>query len=209
VTPIDELLLVIICSPSGAGKTTLTKRLLQRFGDDVTFSVSHTTREMRKNEVEGQDYHFVAREVFEEMVKNDLFAEYAEVHGNFYGTSLGELDRARRDDRKAILFDVDYQGARQIKAKLPRAVGIFILPPSMEELHRRLVGRGTDANEAIETRFRNARIEIEHYGFFDYLIVNDNVNDAAQKLEGIVHAERCKRSRMAPRAESLLRTGKT
>ena len=209
MTPIEELLLLIICSPSGAGKTTLTKRLLDRFGDDFTFSVSHTTRTKRKNEVDGQDYHFVSRERFEEMIAASAFAEYAEVHGNHYGTSLGELDRARAEGRRGILFDVDYQGARQIKAKLPQAVAVFILPPSMDELKKRLVGRGTDAPDAIDTRFRNARIEIEHYGFFDYLVVNDNVNDADARLSGIIHAEQCRRWRMAQRAEALLRSGRT
>lgn len=209
MTPIEELLLLIICSPSGAGKTTLTKRLLDRFGEDFTFSVSHTTRAKRKNEVDGQDYHFVTRDRFEEMIAAGAFAEYAEVHGNHYGTSLGELDRARAEERKGILFDVDYQGARQIKATLPQAIAVFILPPSMEELKKRLVGRGTDAADAIETRFRNARVEIEHYGFFDYLVVNDNVNEADARLSGIIHAEQCRRSRMASKAEALLRSGKT
>lgn len=204
----EELLLLIICSPSGAGKTTLTKRLLAAFGDDFTFSVSHTTRPKRKNEVDGQDYHFISVERFEEMIAADAFAEYARVHDNYYGTSLSELERARLEDRTAILFDVDYQGARQIKAKLPHAVAVFILPPSMDELRKRLVGRGTDSAESIETRFHNARVEIEHYMFFDYLIVNDNVNDADARLRGIVYAEQCRRSRMARRAESLLRTGK-
>lgn len=202
--PSEELLLLIISSPSGAGKTTLTHRLLQDFGD-LSFSVSHTTRSPRSNEVDGQDYHFVDRATFERMVADDVFAEWAEVHGNLYGTSLGELDRAQQAGRKAILFDVDYQGARQIKAKLPQATGIFILPPSMDELARRLKSRGTETPETLARRFAKAREEIEHYPFFDYMIVNDDLQQALAELKGIVHAERCRRKRMAGVAETLLR----
>ncbi len=203
----DDLLLLIISSPSGAGKTTLTHKLLESF-PDLTFSVSHTTRTPRAGEVEGQDYHFVDRPGFEKMVAEDCFAEWAQVHGNLYGTSLGELDRARTDGKKAILFDVDYQGARQIKARLPDAVGVFILPPSMAELRHRLDGRGLDSAETIERRYDKARLEIEHYLFFDYLVINDKVEEAAAKLRGIVYAERSRRERLAEHAESLLRTGK-
>jgi len=132
-----DLLLLIICSPSGAGKTTLTRDLMRTF-DRLTFSVSCTTRKPRVNEVDGRDYFFVEREDFKKRIGAGAFVEWAEVHGNLYGTQLSELDRARREEKVGIVFDVDYQGARQIKAKLPSAVGVFILPPSMEELSRRL-----------------------------------------------------------------------
>ncbi|MFO0693618.1 MAG: guanylate kinase [Polyangiales bacterium] len=200
----DDLLLFILSSPSGAGKTTLSQRLLRDF-PDLTFSVSHTTRRPRANEVHGQDYYFTDEETFLGMVADGMFAEWAEVHGNYYGTSVNELDRARREHRRGILFDVDYQGARQIKAKFPEAVGIFILPPSMEELERRLRGRASDDAATIARRFAKAREEIEHYPFFDYMVTNDELQRALAELEGIVHAERCRRHRMAPRAEALLR----
>jgi len=201
----DDLLLLILSSPSGAGKTTLTHRLRQDF-PDLGFSVSHTTRKPRQNEVDGKDYHFVSVERFRRMVEADEFAEWAEVHGNFYGTSDREIDKAREEGKHALLFDVDYQGARQIRAKYPHdAVGVFILPPSMEELHRRLVTRGTDDTETIERRFAKARQEIEQYPFFDYLLVNDDLDEALARLKGIVHAERARRWRMAAAAEHLLR----
>ncbi|RLB50244.1 MAG: guanylate kinase [Deltaproteobacteria bacterium] len=203
----DDLLLLIISSPSGAGKTTLTKRLLEE--RDLMFSVSHTTRPPRTGEVDGQDYHFVDRETFDREVEAGHFAEWAEVHGNFYGTSLSELDRAREAGMLGIVFDVDYQGARQIKAHLPHAIGVFILPPSLADLEKRLENRGLDTPEVIARRFNKARLEIEHYLFFDYLIVNDVVEEAAARLRGIVHAESSRRERLAPTAENLLRTGHT
>lgn len=204
----DDLLLLIISSPSGAGKTTLTRKLLDSFQDSLTFSVSHTTRPKRKGEVDGQDYHFVDQEHFLHMVAEERFAEWAQVHDNFYGTSIDELDRAREQRKRGIVFDIDHQGARQIKAKLPHVVGAFILPPTMDELHRRLEGRATDSAEVIERRFAKAQLEIEHYLFFDYLVVNDDVEHAHASLRGIVHAELSRRWRMARHAESLLRTGK-
>ncbi len=199
-----DLLLLIISSPSGAGKTTLTRRLLSTF-TDLTFSVSHTTRKPRTGEIDGQDYHFTDRAKFIHMINDGRFAEWAEVHGNLYGTSLAELDRARAEGRRGILFDIDYQGARQIKARLPDAIGIFILPPSLEELQRRLKGRASDDAEQIERRFRKAREEIEHYPFFDYLITNTHIEDAEAELRGVVYAERCRRYRTAANAEALLR----
>ncbi len=201
----DDLLLLIVSSPSGAGKTTLTRRLLQQL-PSWTFSVSHTTRSPRPQEVDGKDYHFVDREGFEAMVTEDAFAEWAEVHTNLYGTSVSELDRARREGKAGIVFDVDHQGARQIKSTFPNAIGVFILPPSMGELERRLRGRASDDEATIQRRFDKAREEIEHYPFFDYLVVNDDLEKAGAQLIGIVHAERCRRFRMARRAEHLLRT---
>ncbi|MCS6798886.1 MAG: guanylate kinase [Myxococcota bacterium] len=199
----DDLLLLILSSPSGAGKTTLARRLLAAF-PDLTFSVSHTTRPPRPGEQDGRDYHFVDAERFDALVRAGRFAEWARVHGHRYGTSLAEIERARAERRAGIVFDVDYQGARQIKARLPHAVGVFILPPSMQELERRLRGRATDSPESIERRFRKAREEIEHYALFDYLVLNDAIDRAEAVLCGIVHAERARRSRLAGHAEALL-----
>jgi len=198
-----DLILLIISSPSGAGKTTLTRRLLQEF-PEFRFSVSHTTREPRANEVDGQDYHFVTELVFRKLIDEHGFAEWAEVHGNLYGTSVAEIDLARASGKRGVLFDVDYQGARQIKEKFPDAVGVFILPPSMEELRRRLEGRGSDDAESRKRRFEKAREEIGHYPFFDYMIVNDELQRALGELRGIVLAEGCRQWRVAARAEALL-----
>ncbi|HET6335862.1 MAG TPA: guanylate kinase [Polyangiales bacterium] len=201
---VDDLLLLIISSPSGAGKTTLTRDLLEYFGD-FTFSVSHTTRKPRANERDSKDYYFVDRARFEDLVRQDAFIEWAEVHGNLYGTSVAEIERARSEDRRGIVFDVDYQGARQIRAVCPDAVSVFVLPPSMDELRRRLRGRASDDDAAIERRYNNARAEIEHYGLFDYVLVNDELEKTKLGMRSIVSAERMRRKRMARTAEELLR----
>jgi guanylate kinase len=198
-----DLILLIVSSPSGAGKTTLTRRLLQEF-PQFRFSVSHTTRKPRANEVEGQDYHFVTEDTFREVIEKDDFAEWAEVHGNLYGTSVAEIDLAREAGKSGVLFDVDYQGARQIKEKFPEAIGVFILPPSMDELRHRLDNRGSDDDASRQRRFDKAREEIGHYPFFDYMIVNDELQRALAELRGIVLAEGCRQWRVAARAEALL-----
>ena len=198
-----DLILLIVSSPSGAGKTTLTRRLLQEF-PQFRFSVSHTTRKPRANEVDGRDYHFVGKEAFRKIIDDGGFAEWAEVHGNLYGTSVSEITQARDEGKSAVLFDVDYQGARQIKEKFPDAIGVFILPPSMEELRHRLETRGSDDATSRRRRFEKAREEIEHYPFFDYMIVNDDLERALSELRGIVLAEGCKQWRVAARAEALL-----
>jgi len=201
--PDPDLILLIISSPSGAGKTTLTRRVLQEFSE-FRFSVSHTTRQPRVNEVDGQDYHFVDENAFRAIIDDNGFAEWAEVHGNLYGTSVTEIEIARAAGKSGVLFDVDYQGARQIKEKFPHAVGVFILPPSMQELRRRLDGRGSDDADSRRRRFDKAREEIGHYPFFDYMIVNDELQRALTELRGIVLAEGCRQWRVAARAESLL-----
>jgi guanylate kinase len=198
-----DLILLIVSSPSGAGKTTLTRRLLQEFSE-FRFSVSHTTRRPRANEVDGQDYHFVDEKAFRDLIDENGFAEWAEVHGNLYGTSVTEIDLARAAGKSGVLFDVDYQGARQIKEKFPHAIGVFILPPSMEELRRRLDSRGSDDADSRRLRFDKAREEIGHYPFFDYMIVNDELQRALTELRGIVLAEGCRQWRIAAKAESLL-----
>jgi guanylate kinase len=205
-TGTDDFLLLIICSPSGAGKTTLCNRLRGEF-PDLKFSVSHTTRKPRPTEVDGREYHFVDRSTFEEMVHAGAFAEWAHVHGNLYGTSLKEIDIARTTAR-GVLFDIDYQGARQIKANVPEAVGVFILPPSLVELERRLRGRGTEDEATTLRRLEAAKGEIEHYAFFDYVIVNDDFDYAYEQLRSVVFAERCRRARRAGLCERLLAEGK-
>jgi guanylate kinase len=201
---VDDLLLLIISSPSGAGKTTLTRDLLEYFAD-FTFSVSHTTRKPRANERDGKDYYFVDRGKFDELVRQEAFIEWAEVHGNLYGTSVAEIERARSEERRGVVFDVDYQGARQIRAVCPDAVSVFVLPPSMDELRRRLRTRASDDDATIERRYNNARAEIEQYGLFDYVLVNDDLEATKLGMRSIVSAERMRRKRMARYAEELLR----
>lgn len=200
--PETEPLLLIISSPSGAGKTTLTRALLTRFSD-LRFSVSHTTRPPRRGEIDGKDYHFIDDTTFRRMVAEGAFAEWAEVHGNLYGTALSEIDLARAEGKDGVVFDIDYQGARQIKSARPTAIGVFILPPSMAELERRLRGRASDDAAVIERRFRNATRELEHHTLFDYVIVNHDVAQATERLCAIVLAERARHHRMAPIAEAL------
>ena len=196
---------LIVSSPSGAGKTTLTGRLLQRV-EGLRFSVSHTTRQPREGEKDGREYHFVDRTAFETLIKADDFLEWAWVHGNLYGTSKNEL-RAQADLR-GIVFDIDHQGARQIKSAQPDAVAVFILPPSMDVLEKRLRGRATEDELTLRRRFDTAREEIAHYGLFDYVLVNDDLDEATEKLISIFRAEQCRRSRTALLAESLLTEGR-
>jgi guanylate kinase len=197
----DGPLLIILSSPSGAGKTTLTSRLRERI-QNLRFSVSHTTRKPRVGEEDGREYHFVSRETFERLIQLDEFLEWAEVHGNLYGTSRREVDHAKR--ARGLIFDVDQQGARQIKSVHPEAVSVFILPPDLDVLETRLRGRASDDEETVAKRFAGARGEIAHYGQFDYLLVNDNLEEATIALLSIFRAEECRRPRLARAAEALL-----
>ena len=199
-----DVLLLILSSPSGAGKTTLTRRLLNDKTITFRFSVSHTTRKPRTNEVNGQDYHFTDEASFRQMAEQGLFAEWAYVHGNYYGTSVAEIERAKGEGAGVLLFDIDYQGARQIRAKFPDAVGVFILPPSMEILLERLRGRASEDEATVQRRFRVAREEIAHYGLFDYVLVNADLDKATLELTSIFRAEWCRRRRAAQHAERLL-----
>jgi guanylate kinase len=196
---------LILSSPSGAGKTTLKDRLLARH-PELRFSVSHTTRKPRANEVDGREYHFVDRSAFIDMQKNGAFAEWAEVHDNLYGTSLREIEIARASHR-GVVFDIDHQGARQIKAALPDAASVFILPPSMQELAARLRSRASDDEQAVRRRLDNARWEIANYAFFDYIVVNADLDNAVATLNAIILAERARRFRLASVAECLLAKG--
>jgi len=196
---------LIVSSPSGAGKTTLTGRLLNRI-KGLAFSVSHTTRKPREGEQDGREYHFVSRDQFAELVQGGEFLEWAEVHDNLYGTSKNEL--SRNSHLRGIIFDIDHQGARQIKCAEPDAVAIFILPPSMRVLEERLRGRASEDEATVQRRFAVARREIEHYGLFDYVLVNDDLDEATEQLISIFRAEECRRRRAARLAEDLLAQGR-
>ncbi|MEJ7728339.1 MAG: guanylate kinase [Polyangiaceae bacterium] len=200
-----DFLLLIVSSPSGAGKTTLCSKLRSTY-PDLRFSVSHTTRKPRPRELDGREYHFVDTPTFEEMVRAGAFAEWARVHGHLYGTSLKEIEIARTSHH-GVIFDIDYQGARQIKATVEGAVGVFLLPPSLEELERRLRGRGTEDEATTRRRLTAAKSEIAHYGLFDYVIVNDDIDHAFERLRAIVLSERSRRARHAPLCEKMLLEG--
>jgi guanylate kinase len=196
---------LIVSSPSGAGKTTLTTALLKEL-PELRFSVSHTTRRPRHNEQNGREYHFVDRTEFLKLIEQGAFLEWAEVHGNLYGTGRAELDR--NQTARGIIFDIDHQGARQIKSSEPDAVAVFILPPSMAVLERRLRGRASEDEETVQRRFGVALREIEHYGLFDYVLVNEDLEEAIKQLVSIFRAEECRRHRAARHAERLLAEGR-
>ncbi len=203
-------LLFIISSPSGAGKSTLASRLLREEAGRLWMSISTTTRPRRKNEIEGQDYHFVSREEFDRLVRAGAFLEHAEVFGNCYGTPRAPVEErlARGID---VLFDIDWQGAKQIRRNLARSpcriVSVFILPPSVEELERRLRRRAQDPEEVIARRMAAARCEIEHWREYDYVLVNDDLERCFADLRAVLTAERIRLDRdhgMKALAERLL-----
>ncbi|WP_333590245.1 guanylate kinase [Brevundimonas sp.] len=186
--------LLIVASPSGAGKTSLCRRLMADH-KGLELSISMTTRGIRPGEVADRDYHFVERAEFERLIAEDAFLEWADVHGNLYGSPRAPIDRALAEGRD-VLFDIDWQGARDIAEKCPDdAVRVFILPPSLEELRRRLVTRSQDADDVIERRIANAKGEIEHCDDFDYVLVNDDFDRSYAELAHIYHAERSRRRR--------------
>jgi guanylate kinase len=196
-------LLLVVSSPSGAGKTTLCTRLRREFSG-LEFSVSYTTRAPRKGEEHGKDYFFVDPEAFEAMIRRDELAEYALVHGNNYGTSAPQVREALSRGRD-LLFDIDFQGGRQLRQKFPDdVVLVFILPPSMPELERRLRSRGTDAAEVIDRRLRMAREEIRHYGEYHYVIVNDDLDRAYDALRAVYVAERHRTLRRRAAADAVI-----
>ncbi len=186
--------LFVVSAPSGAGKTTLCRRLLAEL-PDLSFSVSYTTRPPRHGEMDGVAYHFVTRERFLAMREAGEFFEWAEVHGNFYGTGKGEVT-SRISQGEDVLLDIDVQGARRIREIFPEAVTIFVLPPSWEALEKRLGGRGTEDREVLALRLTNARTELDAAHEYDYLVVNDEIDRALADLVGIVRARRCLTSRV-------------
>jgi guanylate kinase len=194
--------LIVIVAPSGAGKTTLVNALLASEGG-VRLSVSFTTRAPREGEVDGRDYHFVSKERFEAMAAAGDFLEYASVYGNYYGTSRRWIEQELAGEHD-VLLEIDWQGAEQVRSLFPQTVGIFILPPSIEELRRRLTGRGKDSPEAIDRRMASAREEISHVLEFEYIIVNEQFDAAVADLRAVVRAARLSRSRRGNTLERLL-----
>lgn len=198
--------LIVISAPSGSGKTSLTRRVLEEV-DGLEFSVSHTTRTPRPGEEHGVQYFFVSVREFEAMISADGFLEHARVHGNYYGTSK-DFVRRRLQAGVDVLLDIDVQGARQVKQVRPDVISVFILPPSWEVLEERLRGRAEDSPEVIERRLQTARQEVRHFGEYDYLVVNDNFETSARELQSIVLAARCRTATRAERAARIAATFK-
>ena len=188
-------LMLVLSSPSGAGKSTISRRLLLDEKDALTMSISMTTRERRPSEVPGQDYHFISRETFDRMVRDGAFLEHADVFGNGYGTPRAAVETAMRDGRD-ILFDIDWQGTRQLRDAMPKdLVSIFILPPSIEELERRLRTRAQDSDEVVAKRMAMAHREISHWRDYDYVVINDDVAKCLGEVKCILTTERLRRER--------------
>jgi guanylate kinase len=176
--------LYVIAAPSGAGKTSLVKALMER-EPRIQFSVSYTTRKPRPNEIPGRDYHFVSAERFQEMIANREFLEHARVFDNCYGTGVLTVQESLSNGEE-LLLEIDWQGARQVRARLPEACSIFILPPSREALELRLKGRSTDSSEVIQRRLRDAAEDLSHWSEFDYVVINDRFEQAIEDLRAIV-----------------------
>ena len=182
--------LIVISGPSGAGKSTIVFKAIEG-RSDMCFSTSVTSRKARPGEVDGREYFFIDRERFVEMIENDELLEHAEYVGNFYGTPRKFVED-KLAEGISVFLDIEVQGARQVSEKMPEAIKIFVIPPSLEELRNRLVKRGTDSPEAIENRLKRAREEYAEADFYDYIVVNDKVEEAAAELQAILLAEQCK-----------------
>ena len=194
--------LFIVSAPSGAGKTSLVRALLD-INPLINLSVSYTTRNPRPGETDGRDYHFVSRDTFVAMMKNGEFLESAEVYGNMYGTSQRWIEK-EIDQGRDILLEIDWQGAAQVRRLFPHCISIFILPPSLEALEQRLIGRGQDSEEVIARRMAAAREDMSHVAEFDYVIINDNLNEALRELNAVVLSARLRCANQLARHQVLI-----
>ena len=192
---------MVISAPSGAGKTTLCRELCRRFSD-IKESISYTTRSPRPGEKDGKDYFFVSHEKFHAMVDNNEFAEWAEVHGNCYGTAIKTLEDTRHNGID-LLLDIDCQGALKLKERFDGGVYVFILPPSIKELRHRLDKRSSDKQDVIDLRIKRASDEIRESYWYDYVIINDHLEKASDELAAIVLSQRCRTFRMLPQMSKL------
>lgn len=195
-------LLYIISAPSGAGKTSLVKALLAR-DQDIAVSVSHTTRSPRPGEVDGEDYFFTKQEVFKQQIDKQAFIEYAEVFDHYYGTEKKQVDHKLACGQDVIL-EIDWQGARQVRQVFPQAVSVFILPPSKQALESRLKNRGQDNDDVIKRRMKDAQNETSHYDEYDYLLVNDDFEQALQELQLVFSANRLRLSSQQVKLHRLI-----
>lgn len=208
ITPVEAARgdLYILSAPSGAGKTTLIRGMLEEAGQDtgsIAFSVSHTTREPRSGEVDGRDYHYIDRESFQRMIVEEKFLEWAEVHNNYYGTSYEEV-LPRLERGVDVVMDIDVQGAERVMSRYPDAQSVFIMPPSYRDLEKRLARRGLDDPEEVSRRLAVSLWEIRRYTRYKYVIINDDLNRASRVLAAIVHERRHRRERIEERIRRVL-----
>jgi len=190
----DRGLLVVISGPSGVGKGTVRKALFDMKGHNLTYSVSMTTRKMREGEADGVDYYFVSKEEFEKKIEDGKLLEYAEFVGNYYGTPLDKVNE-QLDNGNEVVLEIEVEGAQQVKEKMPDCVMIFIVPPGKEALYQRLKSRGTESEEVIQKRINKANREFKKAHLYDYIVVNDEVSNAADRIMAIIRAEHAKTER--------------
>jgi guanylate kinase len=194
--------LFVLSGPSGVGKSSLRENVRKEFSQ-LAYSISYTTRPPRHGEAEGRDYHFVSKDTFLAMREAGAFVEWAIVHGNYYGTSGDRLEK-QLNEYGDVLLEIDVQGARQVKARFPQACFIFVLPPDREALEERLLKRGTEQGEDIETRLENAMEELREASWYDYLIINDDLDEAVEALKAVILAARYRRQVVLPQVRDLL-----
>lgn len=197
-------LLIVLSGPSGVGKGTVRKELFKQPNTNYEYSISMTTRKPREGEVDGVDYFFKTREEFEQLIEEGGLLEYAEFVGNYYGTPL-EYVNETLDAGRDVFLEIEVQGATQIREKVPEALFIFLAPPSLSELERRLVGRGTESEEIIQKRIQAAKEELEMMSLYDYVVENDEIQNACDKINAIIVAEHCRRERVEKRYLSMLK----
>lgn len=196
-------LLIVISGPSGVGKGTVRKALFQKKGHDLVYSVSMTTRQPREGEVEGKDYYFVSKEEFEERIKQGKFLEYTKFVGNYYGTPLDKVEE-QLDEGKEVVLEIEVEGAKQVRKKMRDAIFIFIAPPTMADLKARLKSRGTESDEIIKERYEKACREIGLAYLYNYIVVNDTVENAADKIMAIIRSEHARTIRSISGYKKLL-----
>ncbi|WP_436937928.1 guanylate kinase [Staphylococcus xylosus] len=199
----EKGLLIVLSGPSGVGKGTVRKKIFDDPSTSYKYSISMTTRDKREGEVDGVDYFFKAKSEFEELIKQDQFIEYAEFVGNYYGTPV-QYVKDTMDQGHDVFLEIEVEGAKQVRKKFPDALFIFLAPPSLDHLRERLVGRGTESSEKIQNRVHEARREVEMMNLYDYVVVNDEVDLAKQRIQSIVEAEHLKRERIEAKYRKMI-----
>ena len=199
----EKGLLIVLSGPSGVGKGTVRKKIFDDPSTSYKYSISMTTRDKREGEVDGVDYYFKAKSEFEELIKQDQFIEYAEFVGNYYGTPV-QYVKDTMDQGNDVFLEIEVEGAKQVRKKFPDALFIFLAPPSLDHLRERLVGRGTESSEKIQSRVHEARREVEMMNLYDYVVVNDEVDLAKQRIQSIVEAEHLKRERIEAKYRKMI-----
>lgn len=200
---IEKGLLIVLSGPSGVGKGTVRRAIFEDPDTDFRYSISMTTRNKREGEVDGVDYFFKSREEFETLIEQDAFIEYAEYVGNYYGTPV-QYVKDTMERGKDVFLEIEVEGAKQVRKKFPEALFIFLAPPTLEHLEERLIGRGTESQEVINHRISEARKEVEMMNLYDYVVINDEVMDAKEKVQMIVEAEHLKRERVEARFRKMI-----